>query len=145
MQTYKVRVELKNSEPLFARSAQISAEASFAQLHAVIRDIFGWPDSHVYIFHLPGHKMKVTNDEMAIGVHQDYLENEEKITNALLALGTPFAKQQLENLRTAVYSPDQVQIGSCLQVGDEIDYVYDCGDTWEISILVEKLVQAGAE
>ena len=40
MQTYKVRVELKNSEPLFAWCPDL-AEASFAQLHAVIRIFSG--------------------------------------------------------------------------------------------------------
>ncbi len=139
MQTDQIRVELKNSEPLFSRSAAVSADASFAELHAVIREIFAFPDHHVFIFHLPNHKMKVTNDEQAIGVHQEYLDSREQITQALLGLGTSFAKQHLESLQTAVHKPDRVKIGQYLKVGDRIDYVYDCGDSWEISLLVEEV------
>lgn len=141
MKAYQMRIEFKGSKPCIWRRILISADASFRELHEVIQTIFNFQDSHLYIFHLLDHKLKVTNDEEAHQVYEEYLENQGAIEKTLLALDTPFAKRQLENLRTVVGEPDAFKIEPYLQESVVIDYLYDFGDNWEISLTVERIVE----
>ncbi|SRR5690554_6924705 len=138
---YQIKVVLKGSTPLVWRRVLLRASSTFEQLHQVIQRSFAFKDSHLYMFTLADHTLKVTNDDEALEVYQEYLENKEEIEAALLALDSPFARRRLEALRVAVHKPDQTKLESYLQVGDRIDYLYDFGDNWEFSIEVETIVE----
>lgn len=139
MKAYQIKLEFKGSEPLIWRRVLVSAEANFEELHQVIQKTFDFHDKHLYMFHLPNHTLKVTNDEEAYEVYQEYLENQEAMEKTLLALNSPFARRQLENLRIAVHKPQMIKIEPYLHVGDVVDYIYDFGDNWELSVNIERI------
>ncbi len=139
MKTYQIRLTFKDSNPPIWRRVLVSAGLSFRELHEVIQKVFNFQDKHLYMFVLPNHKLRVTNDEEAYQVHQEYLENQDEMEKTLLALDSPFAMRQLENLRIAVHRPDMIKIGPYLKKGDVVDYIYDFGDNWELSVEVEKI------
>lgn len=139
MKVCQIKFEFKNSNPSIWRRVLISSGISFEELHQTIQMAFNFQDSHLYMFNLPDHKLKVTNDEEAYEVHQEYLENQDEMEKTLGALNTPFAQRQLETLRIAVHKPHLTKIESYLRLGDVVDYVYDFGDNWELTVEVEKI------
>ena len=141
MKAYHVKIEIKGSQPLVWRRVLIAASMDFQDLHWVIQKILNFWDSHVYMFYLPSHRLKVTHDEEAYEVYQEYLENQEQIEKTLGALDTPFARRQLENLRTAVHKPIGLKIETYLQPGGIVEYRYDSGDSWEINLTVEGILE----
>lgn len=141
MKVYQVKIEIKDSEPLIWRRVLISASMSFQGLHRVIQRVLDFKDQHLYMFHLPDHTLKVTTDPEALEVYQEYLENKEQIEKTLGALNTPFAREQLEKLRTEVRRPSELAIAPYVQVDGTFEYVYDFADNWEIVVSVEGVLE----
>jgi|LSQX01.3.fsa_nt_gb hypothetical protein len=141
MQAYRVKIEVKNSQPLIWRRVLVDGGGNFQDLHEVIQNVLSFGDSHLYMFFLPNHKLKVTNDEGAHEVYLEYLENREQIEATLTALDTPFAKRQLENLRIEVQKPGAMRLAPYFQPGTTAEYLYDFGDSWDISLTAEGILE----
>ncbi len=141
MKAYQIRLEFKESKPRIWRRVIMPGNSTFERLHYTIQNSFYFDDCHLYMFNLPDHNLEVTNDDEAYQIHQEYKENQEEMEKTLLALGTPFAKRQLEALRTVVYKPHEIKMDEYLRSDGVLHYVYDFGDNWEISITLEALVE----
>lgn len=121
----------------------LPAQVTFKRLHDVIQNAFnfqgGYPyDSpHLFVFDLPTHGLKVTNDDEAYQIHQEYKKTQKQMEAVLGSLGTSFAQRQLEALRTVVRKPTTLKIDEYLKADGVLNYTYDFGDNWEVLVALE--------
>lgn len=137
MKAYQVRLEFRESSPRIWRRVVMPANSTFERLHSIIQFSFAFDDCHLYMFNFPERRMKVTNDDEAYQIYQEYKENQEQMEKTLSALNTPFARRQLEALRTVVFKPHEISFDEYLQGDGAFHYLYDFNDQWEIEITLE--------
>lgn len=113
-QVYQFRITLKDIKPPIWRRIQVSETYTFWDLHVAIQDVMGWFDSHLHQFKIFD---PVINAKVDIGIpdeEDDYYEI------------LPGWKQKISDY----FSPDN----------KTADYIYDFGDNWEHTILLEKIL-----
>jgi len=111
-QVYQLTVSLNGIEPSIWRTIQVPDHYSFWDLHVAIQDAMGWKDYHLHEFVLINSH---TRQEEIIGIP----EEEDEFSRKTLAGW---------NLKIKDYWVE----------GQVIDYVYDFGDGWTHTILLEK-------
>ncbi len=107
---YVLKVSLKDIRPPIWRRLQIPGILTLEELHYVIQDAFGWDNYHLHSFLKGG--TEYTDHAM---VEDDVFEDSEDESDFCL---------------------DDFS----LREKDRFDYVYDFGDNWRHTILVEKVV-----
>jgi hypothetical protein len=104
-----LRIELQGIEPLIWRRVGVRARISLADLHHVILAAMGWLDSHLWELEANGHR------------YSSYLAEE------------PEWNERYEDAERVLFS-------ELLKSGiQRMEYVYDMGDYWEHSIIVERV------
>jgi hypothetical protein len=104
-----LRIELEGIEPLIWRRVAVRATMTLADLHGVIQAAMGWLDCHLWTCETAGQKY---------GMHLP---------------DDPDWNEAVEDAKA-------VTLGMILDSGGrKLDYVYDMGDFWEHSIIVEKV------
>lgn len=140
MTAYQLKIEIEQSQPLIWRRVLVPADLTFAGLHSVIQNCLNFQGHHHYTFNLPDENLKITTDPEAHQLHQEYLSKKEELEKVLGALGTSFARQQLEALRTVVKNPEEAEIGPYLEKRGVLHYSYDLEYPWELKIILEETV-----
>lgn len=107
---FKIQIKGINRPPVWRRLI-IPDTFSFHQFHLAIQEAFGWYDYHLYEF-CP----KAYSDGLSIQLPYEESEPDEKDSR----------KTKLKEYFD--------------EVGDQLVYVYDFGDSWEHSVLLEKIV-----
>jgi hypothetical protein len=112
----KLKIQIKGiSKPPIWRRVLVPDHFTFSRLHSVIQEAFGWYDCHLYQFSPNGYGSKPQ-----IGIEDEWssedLENAEKVQ----------LKQHLHHK------------------GQKFTYIYDFGDDWIHSILVEQVIDQQA-
>jgi len=51
---YQLKVILLEVEPAIWRRVQVRGTVTLAKLHAILQDVMGWTNSHLYAFHIAG-------------------------------------------------------------------------------------------
>lgn len=112
----KLKIQIKGiSKPPVWRRVLVPDHFTFQRLHAVIQEAFGWYDYHLFQFSPSGY-----GSQPQIGIEDEWAEDE------------------LENA-------EQVKIKQYLnQKGQKFNYIYDFGDDWSHSILVEEVIDQQA-
>jgi hypothetical protein len=104
-----LRIELQGIEPLIWRRVAVSTAMSFADVHRVVQAAMGWLDCHLWHFELDGRRY------------------------AMRLPSEPGWKERYQDA-------ERETLGTLLDGGlRRMDYVYDMGDFWEHSIIVEKV------
>ncbi|WP_154858670.1 plasmid pRiA4b ORF-3 family protein [Cyclobacterium xiamenense] len=113
----QLKVQIKGiSKPPVWRRLLVPDHFTFSRLHEVIQAAFGWEDYHLYQFSPKGYGSKPQ-----IGVEGDEWE-EEETKNA-----------------------EKITLNKYLRMeGQTFTYIYDFGDDWTHTILVEKLIDKKA-
>ncbi len=105
-----VRIELQDIEPLIWRRVAVRTAMSLTNMHHVIQAAMGWLDSHVWEFQVSG-------------VKYGPLSADDDEWNQLIEDASVTTLQ------------------SVLDAGvRQMQYVYDLGDYWEHSVIVEEVV-----
>jgi hypothetical protein len=108
------KVTLNDIRPPIWRRLQLTADSTFLDLHAAIQDAFGWEDYHLHHF-IFGER---SEEPMYIGPrHPDNFV--EYLTEKETSLNDWFQQE-----------------------GRTCTYEYDFGDSWEHTILLEKILPA---
>ncbi|NMB02719.1 MAG: plasmid pRiA4b ORF-3 family protein [Firmicutes bacterium] len=141
MKAYQIKIELSNSEPLIWRRVVVPAQITFSQLHAVIQNSLNFKGLYVYTFDFPDQNLKVTNDDEAYKLYEEYRRDQEELEKVLGALGTSFAKKQLAAISTKVQKPEALKIDAYLQEVGRLEYKYSVEDNWVIFISLEQVVE----
>lgn len=114
MKGYQLKITLKGSKPPIWRRVAVPSKISFADLDAVVECIFGWEHAHLYEFYFPKENTRISMpDEFGDGFADDFADG---------------------------FSANETCIDNWINEGDKFEYIYDFGDYWVHSVLVEKLV-----
>lgn len=103
-----LRMELQGIEPLIWRRVALRTGMSLTDVHRVIQGAMGWLDSHLWEFEADGRRY---------------------------AMRLPSEPEWNERYQDA----ERMTLGTLVDRGvRRMSYVYDMGDSWEHSIIVEK-------
>ncbi|CAA7602603.1 Protein MM3350-like domain protein [Acididesulfobacillus acetoxydans] len=109
---YQLKVVLRNIEPTIWRRLRIPGNITFAQMHRVIQEAFGWLDYHLYHFDF-GEVIVVAEDG-------------------------EFPAEEMYGPSVQALPSGQTLIDDLFSRCDRCVYEYDFGDSWEHEILIEK-------
>ncbi|WP_208560055.1 plasmid pRiA4b ORF-3 family protein [Marinilactibacillus kalidii] len=144
IKAYIIRIELKESHPKVWRKIVLPAGATYRRLHDMIQYATNFKDNHLYEFRLEEENRVVTNNEEAYLEHQYFKKNrklfEEQLKNIPKNM-RKFEEQHQSRLNKEVRKPSGLKIDDYLETYRSIDYVYDYGDNWEITIILEDIVE----
>ena len=108
---YQLRVTLLGTKPPIWRRLLVRADMTMVQLHDVLQTAMGWQDCHMH--------------EFSVGDRR---------------IGQPTPEDQLMGM-PPMESERKVRLSGILsKVGSKAIYTYDFGDTWEHSLVLEKIL-----
>jgi len=117
----QLKISLKYLKPLIWRRFLVKDSISFYELHEIIQIVMGWEDYHLYGFWI--------NDVC--------IEAEKGRPFCVDAIWTMLGSEARKTK-----SADKVKLNSLIKKEkQEFTYVYDFGDRWEHSIVVEKILE----
>lgn len=114
---YRVRVDLQHSRPPIWRRLDLRSDLNLLDVHQVLQDCFGWTDSHLYRFALGGQSPFDSDAQWFV---------------------CPYDQEEDGGLAVAQVRLDEV----LQQPGDVLQYVYDYGDDWRLTLKLEKVLPA---
>lgn len=109
---YQLKITLRGSKPPIWRRVQTVGGVTLAELHAIIQVAMGWNDDHLHEFEVGRVRYGEPEDDM-------------------LGFGMDLGVKDESRARLYKIAPTE---------GKRFQYVYDLGDSWEHSILVEKIL-----
>ena len=112
---YQLHISLDDIKPLIWRRILVPGNVSLLDLHFLIQTAMGWTNSHLHAFRIAGREYSLPPEE----IYPD----------------------DVEILDDSLYRLDQFN----LSAGDCIPYIYDFGDNWQHTILIEEIRTAGQE
>ncbi|ASR01812.1 plasmid pRiA4b ORF-3 family protein [Gordonia rubripertincta] len=118
---FRIRVDLDDARPPIWRRLDVRSDISLEDLHRVVQAAFGWLDYHLYRFALGGSPFDRRSELFLCPF--DAQEGEE--------VGTPVAEVRLDE--------------TLHEQGDALRYVYDYGDSWELTLQVESVREASED
>lgn len=148
MKGYILRIEFADLEPKVWRRVAIPYGCTFRRLHETIqyvtnfRSILG-EDYHLYEFNLNKDDLRVTNDEFSYDQHKDFVKNKKEYVRHLMRSKIEYAefeKQRMKKLGVEVRKPSSLKIDKYIEEYGTIEYTYDFGDSWNIRIILEEIV-----
>jgi hypothetical protein len=118
---FRVRVDLDSARPRIWRRLDIRSDITLDVVHQVLQAAFAWDDSHLHRFSLGGAPFERTS--------QLFL--------------CPYDVEEGEDEGIAA---DRVRLDETVQgAGDVLNYVYDYGDGWALTLRVEGVGPAPAD
>jgi Plasmid pRiA4b ORF-3-like protein len=118
---YRLRVDLHRARPPIWRRLDVRSDATLDVVHQVLQAAFGWTDSHLHRFALGGDPFE-QHSELFLCPY-DVEEGEDD--------GTPASEVRLDE--------------TLQEPGDVLRYVYDCGDSWELTLRLEEVRPAARQ
>ena len=113
MVTYRIRIDLKETDPPVWRRIDVASDLNLAEMHDILQVAFGWTDSHLHGF-AAGPEFYGPGAERYLCPFDEEESNHE---------GVPEAQVRLDEVLA--------------QAGDTLVYAYDYGDGWEHLITLE--------
>jgi hypothetical protein len=118
---FRVRVDLKRSQPRIWRRLELRSNLTLDVLHKVLQTSFGWLDYHLWRFSIGG----------------------EPFGRAGQAFLCPWDAEEAEEGDDGLPAASDVRLDEVLQdPGDVLFYVYDYGDNWELRLELEAVWDA---
>lgn len=118
---FRIRVDLDYAKPPIWRRLDLRSDLTLDQVHRVLQAAFGWWDYHLHRFALGGHPFDWHSQLFLCPAEME--EGEE------------------EGVATADVRLDEVM----QQPGDALRYAYDYGDSWELTLKLEKVLPTGED
>src|SRR5690349_19932427 len=119
--TYRLRVDLDDAEPAVWRTLAIRSDIRLDLLHKVLQAAYGWTDSHLHRFAIGGDPLGPDSEVFLCPYDVEDGDDE----------GTPEGDVRLD---------ETVQLP-----GDVLRYVYDYGDEWALTLVLEEVLPRGAD
>ena len=120
---FRVRVDLKASKPRIWRRLELRSDLTLDVVHRVLQAAFSWTDTHLWRFSLGG----------------------EPFSRAGQAFLCPWDVEEGEFEDDGALPASDVRLDETLQdAGDMLHYVYDYGDSWELTLGLEAVSADGA-
>ena len=110
---YRVRVDLDHARPPIWRRLDVLSDLRLDEMHAVLQAAMGWDHSHLHEFSLRSGRRRSER----------------------------YAPPSPDDLGDDVIPTEQVRLDEVLQeLGDELHYTYDFGDSWEHTVRLEEIL-----
>ena len=106
---YTLKVTLAESKPPIWRRVQVTDTMPLSELHDVIQIAMGWQDGHLHEFEIRGQRFSARSP-----VGEDIFDDDSGLDETTVHLGEVIARK-----------------------GQKFSYLYDFGDSWEHTIVVE--------
>lgn len=134
MKAYKIKIELRDSEPLIYRRVIVPSNISFEKLHNIIQISMGWSNSYLYDFNIKEESLRVTCDKEAISEYEFYskLKLNERNDPYGFIRNMLKIKPKLSN---------EISIDYYLTQSNKIEYIYDFGDYWKHDVVMEEIIE----
>lgn len=113
--TYRVRIDLKDTQPPVWRRLELASDMFLDDVHQVIQAVFGWTDSHLHIF---------SSGSSAYSPGSEYYLCPYEVSEG--KVGIPEQEVRLDEV--------------LVDVKDKIYYMYDFGDGWKYLIRLEAVL-----
>ncbi len=121
---YRVRVDLDHAEPAIWRRLDLRCDLTLDVVHQVLQSAFDWTDSHLHRFALGG--------ELFDSHSQLFL--------------CPYDVDEGEPDDDGGIPASAVRLDETLQdPGDVLRYLYDYGDSWELTLRLEEVLPAAGD
>ena len=111
---FEFHISLQDIEPSIWRHILVRTTATFAQLHAAIQDSFGWENSHLWEFRLPGFNARIL---AGLPIEDDFEERE-----------VPDGR----DVKLKAYFTGKNTVEWC-------EYLYDFGDGWTHDVKIRSV------
>lgn len=122
--TFRVRVDLRRSTPRIWRRLQLRSDLTLDVVHRVLQTAFSWTDTHLWRFSLGGDPFGRAG--------QSFL--------------CPWDVEEGESSDDVDLPASAVRLDETMQdAGDALSYVYDYGDSWELTLRLEDVSAAAAD
>jgi hypothetical protein len=112
-QVYQFKITLTGLEPLIWRQIQVPETYSFWDLHVAIQDVMSWLDCHLHLFTM---RNPLTGKKVKIGIPED-----------------EFAEDVLAGWKQKIADYFSME-------NKTTDYLYDFGDNWAHTVVLEKII-----
>ncbi len=121
---YRLRVDLDDATPPIWRRVDVRSDVTLEVMHQVLQVAFSWDDYHLYRFSLGGHAFDRDSQLFLCPYDVDNPDWEDSDA------GLPAAAVRLDETMG--------------EPGDVLQYVYDFGDNWELTLRLEEILAADA-
>ena len=116
---YQFVITLQDTDPSIYRRVEVPQSYTFWDLHVAIQDAFGWEDEHMHEFYFPRNS-GIKGLRIGVPIDDGFIDLEE--------LPEKGWKMGIDEL--------------FCELGDEMMYLYDFGDHWLHSIVLEGMILA---
>jgi len=117
-QAYQIKISLLGTK--IWRRILVPKSYTFYDLHVAIQNAMGWTDSHLHCFE-----------------QREKNKNSHKRT---LVIDCPYGAEEYEREVETIYVTETPITKIFKSISDSIYYVYDFGDTWEHSLVLENII-----
>lgn len=115
---YRIRVDLDGARPAIWRSLDLRSDITLDVVHRALQASFAWFDYHLHRFSLGGGPFDPDSEWFLCPV--DVAEGEDE--------GVPASEVRLDE--------------TLQETGDVLAYLYDYGDSWELTLRLEEVLPA---
>ena len=117
--SYHLRVELDDVSPPIWRQFVVPSNLFLNELHPIVQTVMGWQDSHLHSW-VGGEPPASERYEMRDSADEDYVNEDDEVRE------------------------DRVRLDQVLaEPGELLSYLYDFGDGWEHTIVLERVETGG--
>jgi hypothetical protein len=121
---FRVRVDLKGSQPRIWRRLELRSDLTLDLMHRILQTSFSWTDTHLWRFSIGG----------------------EPFSRSGQAFLCPWDVEEGEEDDAGAPAASDVRLDEVIQEpGDILFYVYDYGDSWELKLKLEDVSEADAD
>jgi hypothetical protein len=121
---FRVRVDLKGSQPRIWRRLELRSDLTLDLVHRILQTSFSWTDTHLWRFSIGG----------------------EPFSRSGQAFLCPWDVEEGEEDDAGAPAASDVRLDEVIQEpGDILFYVYDYGDSWELKLKLEDVSEADAD
>lgn len=114
-QIYQIKLFLEGTKPTVYRTIEIREDATFFDLHMAIQIVFDWYNAHLHEFRKKD--LPISDPDFYDEIYEFEDEN--------------------------ILDENEIKLSDILQTPKEkIRYLYDFGDSWELTITLEKITEA---
>lgn len=116
--TFRVRAEINHSHPPIWRELEVRSDLTLDRVHTLLQAAFDWWDYHLHSFSLGGDPFARESEKFLCPYDVEMGET----------LGVPAASVRLDE--------------TLQKVGDELFYIYDYGDNWDLTLTLTAVLPA---
>ena len=141
---YQIYAELQDYEPKIWRRFQVMNDMTLAKLAYILMTLFEMQGGHLYLFEEDELNNFIINNSEYYNTHLEYFKNDDLFK--IGRYGCIFDEEDIihelnEKYRQLVDAKDVKMKHILENENEKIEFQYDFGDNWRISVVVEKIFE----